>query len=271
MANLWTCTSLGSNALERPCVVVDDITLDTLAGDWRIFQLRAGHRFSADDLLTAWAAVQANPGARTVLDLGAGIGSVGLLALWKLPPAAHLTMVEVQAISHTLARRTVAYNALEERVSLHHQDLRAWPGGRFDLITGSPPYITVGHGVQPQHPQKAAARFELHGDVFDYCQAAARALAEHGIFCFCHAADDPRPERAIQQAGLTLRQRQAVHFRASLPPRMALFTCAWQGRRADPPPFYIRDLAGHWTATYLALRADMGAPAAFLERARRPL
>ena len=32
--------------------MVDDITLDILAGDWRIFQLRTGHRFSADDLLT---------------------------------------------------------------------------------------------------------------------------------------------------------------------------------------------------------------------------
>ena len=30
----------------------DDVTLDTLAGDWRILQLRTGHRFSADDLLT---------------------------------------------------------------------------------------------------------------------------------------------------------------------------------------------------------------------------
>jgi hypothetical protein len=37
------------------------ITLDILAGDWRIFQLRTGHRFSADDLLTAWTAVRATP------------------------------------------------------------------------------------------------------------------------------------------------------------------------------------------------------------------
>ena len=244
-------------------------TLDTLAGDWKIFQLRAGHRFSADDLLTAWAAAQARPAARTVLDLGAGIGSVGLLVLWKLAPATRLTMVEVQTVSHMLARRTVIYNGLEERVTLHHQDLRTWSDGPFDLITASPPYIPVGDGVQPQHPQKAAARFELHGNVFDYCQAAARSLAVHGLFCFCHAADDPRPERAIQQAGLTLVQRQAVYFRASLPPRMVLFTCAWQGQRMESPPLYIRDLAGHWTSAYLALRADMGAPAAFLERALR--
>jgi tRNA1Val (adenine37-N6)-methyltransferase len=245
------------------------ITLDILAGDWRIFQLRTGHRFSADDLLTAWTAARANPAARQVLDLGAGIGSVGLLALWKLPTAKHLTMVEVQAISHALACRTVAYNGLAERVTLHHLDLRDWPGGAFDLVTGSPPYLPVGHGVQPQHSQKATARFELHGDIFDYCQAAARSLAAQGIFCFCHTADDARPEHAIRQAGLTLVRCQDVYFRASLPPRMRLFTCAWEGTRTVPPPLVIRDLTGRWTAEYLALRAEMGAPATFLERVQR--
>ena len=170
-------------------------------------------------------------------------------------------MVEVQAASHALACRTVAYNGLAERVTLHRQDLRSWPGGNFDLVTASPPYIPVGHGVQPQHPQKVTARFELHGDIFDYCQAAARSLAAQGLFCFCHAADDARPEHAIRQAGLTLVRRQEVYFRASLPPRLGLFTCAWEGLRADPPALVIRDLAGRWTAEYLALRAEMGAPA----------
>jgi hypothetical protein len=49
---------------------------------------------------------------------------------------------------------------------------------------------------------------------------------------------------------------------------MALFICAWQGRRVDPPPLVIRDQQGHWTAEYLALREEMGAPATFLQRAR---
>jgi tRNA1(Val) A37 N6-methylase TrmN6 len=246
-----------------------DITLDTLAGDWRIFQLRHGHRFSADDLLTAWAAVRAKPAACRLLDLGAGIGAVGLLALWKLPTAEHLTMVEVQAISSALARRTVTYNGLTARVTLHCQDLRDWPGGTFDLVTASPPYLPVGWGVRPQHPQKAAARFELHGDVFDYCRAAARSLAASGLFCFCHAADDPRSVQAIARAGLTLVRRQLVYFRATLPPRLALFTCAWQGERTDPPALVIRDREGRWTAEYLAMREEMGAPATFLRRARR--
>jgi tRNA1Val (adenine37-N6)-methyltransferase len=249
----------------------DDLTLDFLAGNWRIFQLRKGHRFSADDLLTAWAAVQAQPGAHRLLDLGAGIGSVGLLALWKLPRTAQLTMVEMQAVSHALACRTVAYNRLQERVSLYHQDLRAWPGGTFDLVTGSPPYLPIHRGVWPQHPQKAAARFELHGDIFDYCRAAARSLAEHGVFCFCYAENDSRPVRAITEAGLTLVRRQPVYFRASLPPSIALFTCAWRGERQAAPPLVIRGQEGRWTTEYLAIREAMGASASFLRRARRVL
>ncbi|MGE3540054.1 MAG: tRNA1(Val) (adenine(37)-N6)-methyltransferase [Candidatus Tectimicrobiota bacterium] len=241
-----------------------------LAGAWRIFQLRRGHRFSADDLLTAWVAARAQPQASQLLDLGAGIGSVGLLTLWKLATAAHLTMVEVQALSHQLACRTTDYNGLTARITLHRQDLRHWPGGCFDLITASPPYIPLGLGVCPQHPQKAAARFELHGNVYDYCRAAARSLAPEGVFCFCHAADDPRPEQAITQAGLTLLCRQEVHFRASLPPRLAVFTCAWAGQPHTSAPLLIRDQAGRWTSAYLALREDMGAPRAFLEGARQP-
>lgn len=249
-------------------MTIDDITLDILAGGWRIFQLRNGYRFSTDDVLTAWAAVRAKPEARRLLDLGAGIGSVGLLALWKLPARAHLAMVEVQAVSHALASRTVSYNGLAERVTLHLQDLRRWPGGEFDLVTASPPYRPLARGVRPQHAQRAAARCELHGDVFDYCFAAARSLGDTGVFCFCHVADDPRPEQAIARAGLTLVRRQPVYFRAALPPRIALFTCAWRGERADPPPLAIRDREGRWTAEYLAIREEMGASGAFLQRAR---
>jgi tRNA1Val (adenine37-N6)-methyltransferase len=247
------------------------VTLDTLAGSWRIFQLRRGHRFSTDDLLTAWAAVRAQPMACRLLDLGAGIGSVGLLALWKLPTEGNLTMVEVQVVSHALAHRTVAHNGLAARVTLHLMDLRRWPGGNFDLVIASPPYLPLARGVRPQHEQKAAARFELHGNVFDYCRAAARSLADTGVFCFCHTADDLRPEQAIATSGLTLLHRQPVYFRATLPARIALFTCAWRGAREDPPPLVIRDHKGRWTTDYLSIREEMGASAAFLQWARRAL
>src|SRR3989442_11978121 len=123
-----------------------DSTLDILGGDCRIFQLRTGHRFSADDLLTAWTAVRANPAARQVLDLGAGIGSVGLLALWKLPTAGHLTMVEVQAVSHALACRTVAYNGLAGPGNAPQQESPALAGGGLFFLDGVPPLYPPGPG-----------------------------------------------------------------------------------------------------------------------------
>ena len=37
-----------------PPEVPADETLDAISGHFRIFQLRDGHRFSTDDVLTAW-------------------------------------------------------------------------------------------------------------------------------------------------------------------------------------------------------------------------
>jgi tRNA1(Val) A37 N6-methylase TrmN6 len=69
-------------------------------------------------------------------------------------------MVEVQVVSHALAHRTVAHNGLAARVTLHLMDLRHWPGGNFDLVTASPPYLPLARAFVQQE-QKAAARFEL--------------------------------------------------------------------------------------------------------------
>src|ERR1700757_1882620 len=60
-----------------------------LAGDWRILQRVDGHRWSLDDLATAWYAARAwllmnegRPPART-LDLGCGIGTVLMFTAWR--------------------------------------------------------------------------------------------------------------------------------------------------------------------------------------------
>lgn len=253
-------------------------TLDPIAGDWEILQLRRGHRFSTDDLACAWAGVSACPGALRLLDLGAGIGSVGLMALWGVShrpagtgfeartPVPTLTMVEAQPISHRLARRTVAHNGLQDRVRLRLADLRdrasvpEGEAGSYDLVTGSPPYIPLGKGLVSAHPQRAACRMELRGDVFDYCRVAARALAPEGVFSLVHAAGDPRPERALAQAGLHLRWRQDICFRRGRPPTIAVFVAAHSGGRQDRPPLAVRDEAGVETPQWRAARRRLGAP-----------
>lgn len=261
----------------EPLVPAPGETLDLIAGDWRIFQLENGHRFSTDDLVTAWVGATAAPDATRLLDIGAGIGSVGLMALWMVshrwqdddpvprPDATPtLDMVEAQALSHGLARRSVAFNGLADRVVLRLGDLRDQAmvpePGVYDLVTGSPPYIPIGKGHVSPHPQRAACRMELRGDVFDYCLTAARALAPEGRFSMVHAAADPRPEAALEAAGLQLLERTDVVFRRGRAPTIAVFLAAHQGLRRPDRQLVVREADGQWTDDWRAVRRSMGAP-----------
>ena len=98
-------------------------TLDYLCGWFRIFQYAKGHRYSTDDVLTAWYGTTHAPRVDRAADLGSGIGSVALIAAWRLPGATFAT-VEAQEISSRLARKSVRYNGLEPRFTVRHGDLR---------------------------------------------------------------------------------------------------------------------------------------------------
>ena len=149
-----------------------------LAGDWRILQRLDGHRWSLDDLVTAWLAARDCPAPPArALDLGCGIGTVLLFLAWRFP-SARLVGVEAQEVSFELARRSLAWNGVEARVELRHADFRApaaFPdGGVFDLVTGTPPYFPPGSGRESDHVQRAPCRFEHLGGIEDYCCSPPR-------------------------------------------------------------------------------------------------
>lgn len=244
-------------------------TLDLLAGSWRIFQLKRGHRFSTDDLATAWRASRGSPTARRALDLGCGIGSVGLTTLWRLDhsaPGATLTGVEAQDVSIALARKTVAYNGLQDRVRLVQGDLRdesVLAGETFDLVTGSPPYIPPDKGVHSPISQRAHARMELRGSVHDYCAAARRYLAPGARFSYVMPANDPRTDDAPAAHGLAIVERWEFVFRALGPFHVSVVTCMRQedaGGERLTGQLVIRDVLGEWTPEYLEFRKEMGMP-----------
>lgn len=244
-------------------MIAEPTTFDRLAGDWQIHQLRRGHRFSADDLFTAWVAAETCPNARRLCDIGAGIGSVGLMTLWRMAPDATLVGLEAQEVSHELMKRTVADNRLGDRVECRLGDLRdpaSLPETRaFDLVTGSPPYIPLGKGVVSPHPQRAACRMELRGSIADYATTAGKIMREDGTFVVCFAAADPRGEQAIAAAGLSLRVRQDVVFRGNQPPLITVFVATLTSGPCDRrPAFCIRGPDGEWTEAYFRMREAMG-------------
>jgi tRNA1Val (adenine37-N6)-methyltransferase len=244
----------------------EPITLDKLIGTWTVHQLERGHRFSTDDLVTAWRAARAAPGARRLLDLGCGIGSVGLSTLYQFPPDATLVGVEAQEVSVGLLRRTLAENGLTDRVRVVLGDLRdpeVLPAGStFELVTGSPPYVPVGRGLQSAHPQRAHARIELRGSVFDYCAAARRYMAPGARFAFVMAAQDPRTEAAPLAHDLVVVERWDYVFARRREPHIATLVCARREDVSDVPRvtgrLVIRGPDGEWTDEYQAFRKEMG-------------
>jgi tRNA1(Val) A37 N6-methylase TrmN6 len=240
-----------------------------LAGDWRILQRLDGHRWSLDDLVTAWfAALQAaERPPRRIADLGCGIGAVLMLLAWRFP-AARLTGVEAQALSVDLARRSLLWNGIGDRCEIRCGDLRdpsVLPErGAFDLVTGTPPYLPRGSATEPREAQRGACHFEHRGGIEAYCAAAARVMAPGGRFVTCAGAGQgARVLRGAAAAGLAVERRRDVVPRAG---KGTLFALWALGRAGDvgetlvEPPLVVRDARGRRTAECRALRQAMGMP-----------
>jgi tRNA1Val (adenine37-N6)-methyltransferase len=247
-------------------------SLDAISGHFRIFQLTAGHRFSTDDVLTAWYGTSWAPSASSVLDLGSGIGSVAMIAAWRLPGASFVT-IEAQEESIRLAQKSAAYNGLGERYEIRHGDFRQGfllgAEERFDLVLGSPPYFPPGTGIEGDHPQKVACRFELRGDIRDYCTVATAHLRNGGLFA-CVFPDEQRErvEAAARTAELAIVRRRPVVFKEGEPPLVTLFAMIRSGdlpeRMRDrtwvEPPLVIRAADGSVHPEYAAVKLSIGFP-----------
>ena len=249
-------------------------TLDFISGHFRIFQLRDGHRFSTDDVLAAWYGTTWCPSAATVLDLGSGIGSVAVIAAWRLP-GVRIVTVEAQEVSVALARKTMAFNGLAARVDVRCADFRdpgaLAPDERFDLVLGSPPYFPVGSGIEGDHPQKVACRFELRGDINAYCAVAVQHLAPGGVFACVFPQPDGQRGRVLEAAsthGLAIVRHRPVVLREGAPPLLSLYAMtratdlpeAMRAQTWEEPDLVIRQADGAVHPEYQAIKLAFGFP-----------
>lgn len=240
------------------------LTRDRLTRDVWLWQRARGHRFSSDDLVTAYLAHRAAPAAARILDLGCGIGSVLLHLAWSCPDAA-LVGIEAQDVSFALLARNVADNGLGARVRIVHGDLRddaviAQAGTGYPLVTGTPPYFPVGASVDAIDPQRAYARIEYRGGVEAYLAAGARALAGDGVMVLCgDARAGERVDGGAAAAGLHVHARCDVIPRAGEPALFAVWTLRRDAAAARAhETMTLRDAAGAKTEDAARLRAFSG-------------
>lgn len=239
-------------------------TLDAFCGHWRILQRRDGHRYSTDDLLAAWYACECVPAPKKVLDLGCGIGSVGMLVAWRYPEI-HLSGIEAQSQSLALFRRSLRYNGVTG-AELFEGDLRHLKlQERFDLVTASPPYWDTRAGILSQDSQKSHCRFERRGDVQDYLVSARHHLCEGGTMAMVFDGRQiERLEALIQNEGFAIIRKRMVISREGDAPLLVLLALKRQSETQEAsqtePPLLLRNREGLRSPDFRQLRALMGFP-----------
>lgn len=124
-----------------------------------------------------------------VLDLGTGTGIIPILLEGKTE-GKHFTGLEIQKESVEMAKRSVAYNHLEEKITIVEGDIKEaskiFETASFDVVTTNPPYMTGSHGLVNPNTEKAIARHEILCNLEDIIRETARLLKPGGRFYMVH-------------------------------------------------------------------------------------
>ena len=125
----------------------------------------------------------------SVLDMGTGNGIIPVLLSAKTE-GKKFTGLEIQADTAEMARRSVAWNGLEDRVEIVTGDIREasqiFKPVFFDVITTNPPYMPAEHGIRNADSARAAARHEVLCTLDDILRESMRLLQDKGRFYMIH-------------------------------------------------------------------------------------
>jgi tRNA1Val (adenine37-N6)-methyltransferase len=216
-----------------------------------------GYRVNVDALLLAWFAGAPRRAAR-VVDLGAGVGAVGLCLL-HLERAGDVLFVEREPPLSRLSMKNLSANGWESRGSALVADVgdpEALASVRADLVVCNPPYVAPGRGRSPV-VGKGARMGELGVFV-----TAARRILGRGRACFVYPASELTTLLGtLRSSGLEPKRLSFVHSRAEEPARVALVE-AVPGKRGGlvvSPPLIERTEEGP-TAMLAAIVAGTRTP-----------
>jgi tRNA1(Val) A37 N6-methylase TrmN6 len=179
--------------LTLPAELAHSATEDAfLGGALSILQPKAGYRAGLDAVLLAASVPQ---DARAVLDMGAGVGVVGLAVARRLADA-RVTMIEREPELAALACANIARNELGQRVRLIEADILKLPredagaaDETFDHVLANPPYHVEGRGTAATDRAKAGSHAMAPGDLERWVRCMARMARPGGAATLIHRAD----------------------------------------------------------------------------------
>ncbi len=227
-----------------------------LGGRVRLLQPQRGYRVAIDAVLLA-ASVDAANGQR-VLDLGAGVGAVGL-CITSRAAGCSVMGIELQPPLAALAERNAILNGLQRRVrTIVHDLAQPLPEslGPFEHVATNPPYLAAAVADPSPHPVKALATVESSADLERWLAVAVQALLADGTLTMIHRLDrlseimarldmlgwhDITVKRLPPAARVLVRARRGAHARRHTSPPLVLHGS--DGRYTDEAEAVLRHAA----------------------------
>lgn len=173
------------------------------------------------------------------IDLGTGNGIIPILLEAKTY-GKHFTGLEIQPENVDMALRSVAYNHLEDKITITQGDIKdasvIYGASSFHVVTTNPPYMTGSHGLTNDNQAKAIARHELLCTLEDVIREGAKLLKPKGRFYMVH-----RPFRLTEimclmhKYGIEPKRMRLVHPFIHKEPNMVLI----EGLRGGNPRITI--------------------------------
>ena len=170
------------------------------------------------------------PRNATVLDLGAGCGTLGVLLCADCPDC-QITGIELESAAQQTALKNAEVNHIRHRLTSICADIRNIPEaicpGSFDVCVSNPPYFSGG----PKSRSVPTARHEETCSMDQLMAATARYLKYGGDFFLVH-----RPERLAElcaQASahqLEPKRLQLLRHRCDGPVTLVLLQCRKGGK-----------------------------------------
>ena len=172
---------------------------------------------------------------QNVLDLCTGTGILPILLAAKTK-AEKLIGLEIQEESVDMARRSVLYNGIGNRVEIIQGDVKEADGlfchDSFEVITCNPPYMLCEHGLKNPDKAKAIARHEVLLSFDDVARVSSKLLKNAGDLFLVH-----RPFRLVElmdtltKYALEPKTIRFVHSYVDKEPTMVLIHCKKGAKR----------------------------------------
>lgn len=172
-------------------------TINYLLGykNLKIYQDTEMFNFSLDSILLP-NFVTLNQKVQNILDIGCGNAVIPLVLTQKTN--AKIIGVEIQPEVFSLAKKSISYNDLEDRIKLINMDIceyaKELESDVFDVITCNPPFFKIGEKSHlNESPYKIVARHEVKLNLDLLFSISKKLLKNNGVISIVH-----RPERLVE-------------------------------------------------------------------------